>query len=426
MSQNEAKVKISGDASGAARANDQAARGIQAIGTTANKVNQDIARGTDQATAAEKKFESEVQRAINRLKQKETTARATAAAVRRMGEDGPGSTRGAVAGAGGPGVGGGMGAGRLLTGVGGGLGGQGGALMGRMGAAAAGGAALMGVVAAASLLTMALGGLTQSSEAAARAAGERVRVEQERAALEKQAQQQLGQTALAVSSKHGTSAARLAMQGVSIDAVRATGDRTGADAGQALELASLLRGLGPELRKQIEQAFVDAEKLGGSGLDAARSLSVMARESGGSLGNMSRGDMARMGLGSYGDQFSDQEINRGLNRPTREGENLASLRRSRGRQSLAELGTLTDASAIQAADVGTREAAAAAADPLTAALGKHTEVLRDQIAVMNAMAAEEGPLVRGLKDLAAAIKGGGGSYTTQAARQRAVIAGAGG
>lgn len=419
---NEAKVRIGGDAGGATRATDQTRKGLQGVGDEAQKAGQKAKEGAEQAAAGEKKFESQVQLTIQKLKAKETQAKATEEAMKRLGKAetpaGPGApgVRGVMAMGGPPTVGGGApgGIAQGLAKVGGGAGAALGALGNAVPALAAVGVAAVG-------LKLGFEALRASSELAAKTAGDTVRLEQQRNTLIEAATKQLGQSTLSASAEGGGALRQFVARGGSISQAQDIAARTGTNAGQASQIGATVAGLDEQSKKVIMQAVADAVRLG---VDPVKTAEALRDSSKGGLGDMDR-EAALRNAGSLFDSFSGQQLKQSFG--NREGDlnRLQDLSGFAGRESRAAFGNLTKDAAVNAAESTTAEAARKTADPITAALSEHSKILKKEIEVLEAMGRAEHPLIRGLNDLTASLRGSGGSYANQAARQRGVNAAAG-
>ena len=421
----EAKVRIGGDASGATKATDQTRKGVQGLADDSQKAGKKMATAAELAASAEKKFESEVQRTIARLKGKETQAKATEEAMKRLGKaqtpGGPGMPGRSAMAIGGPPTVGGVAPGGIAQGISR-IGGAGGAAFGGIASSlAAASPALAAVGIAAVGLKLGLDALRASSELAAKTAGETVKLEQQRNTLIEQATRQLGANTLNAAAEGGGGLRQFIAKGGSISQVQDIAGRTGLGAGQASQVAGQVAGLDEQSRKVIVQAVADAVRLG---VDPVKTAEALRGSSNGGLGEMDR-EAALRNAGNLFDNFSGQQIQQSLG--AREGDlnRLQDLSGFAGRESRAAFGNLTKDNAINAANSTTAEAARKTADPITAALSEHAKMLGKEIAVLEAMGRGEHPLIRSLNDLTASLRGGTGSYAGQAQRQRAINTAAG-
>jgi hypothetical protein len=425
MPQNRAVVKIDGKGTGAKRAADMAAKGLQSLGKTGKKTGDDLARASESAAKAEKKFEAEVQKSIQALQRKETRAKATAEAEKRLGIGPVGAQGGGARGRpvlrGGRPAAAAPGGGRVRSifeaasrggGAVGGVLGQGASALG---AATPAMVALGGAAVAA---TTALAALTAASDRAAEAAGEQARLSIQRREAVRQAQDQVGGTAVNAAAAGGSRLRQLVGQGVSLGQIANTADRVGIGTGQAAELASLTKGLSVELRNRVEQAFSDANRLGGSGLDAARFASTEIRDTGG-LGNLSRSELALQGIDGGAGTFGSSEVSRRLRNP--DLIRLAQFERFGSRQNRAEFRTILDQGNLANADAGTQRAAERTRNPVRAALDDINKAQSQAVEVLEAQADASFQSVELLKDIKAAIVGGEGSFGRRAAAQREFI-----
>ncbi len=412
---NEAKVKFTGDAAGVGQASDKATSGIKGVGAAAKQMGTDATAAADGATKAEFRFEQEIQKSIQKLKQKETQTKATAEAMKRLGIA-QNSTREAVAGpngAAGPG-----GAGRIVQAFGRVGGVAGGALSG-IGAGLSAGGPLLAAAGAAIALKVGFEALLAVGQRRAEQEARIVALENERAAAIKAGTIELGRNAIAAAQSLGTVGKQALVRGTSIASIDGLAARTGAGPQDAAEIAGMLVGLGPEIRKKIEQAVRDANTLGGSGVEAARALSAEARTDGG-FGNQSRADLARRGLGSFGDTLSDPQITSGLRNS--DLQNISTLDRAGNRGARAGISLLNNADAtIAAQDNGVRDENRVT-DPVGTSLKEISTLHAKEVDLLERQAASAGLMVGLLQDISSKLRGGAGSYGTQAANQRAALA----
>lgn len=423
---NEAKVRIGGEAGGATRATDQVRGGLKGLGNDAEKAGNQAKRAAEQAALAEKKYEAEVQRAVLRLKSKEAQAKATEEAMKRLGK------AQAPAGAGAPGVRGVMAMGPPPT-VGGVAAGGVAQALGRVGGSAGSSFAALGgglnstVPALAALSVAAVGvkvgldALRASSELAAKTAGDTVRLEQQRNALIEAATKTLAQSTAAAAAEGGGDLRSAIARGGSISQVQDLAGQTGLNAGQASAVAAQMAGLDEQSKKVIAQAVADAVRLG---VDPVKTAEALRGSSKGGLGDMDR-EAALRNAGNLFDNFSGQQIQQSLSWRDGDLNRLQDLAGFAGRESRAAFGNLTKDAAVGAVDSVTADGARRAADPITAALADHAKILKKEVEVLEAMGRAEHPLIRGLNDLTAVLRGGPGSYATQAQRQRGVNTAAG-
>lgn len=421
---NEAKVRIGGDAAGAVKAGTEARTSIKATGDQAQTTGKQMVTAAEQAAQAEKKYESEVQRAIQRLKQKETQAKATTEAMKRLGQ----AEAPAGAGLGGPrsvmsmgppaGPGGELIAAKGLSRIGGAAGGAFSALSAGL---ASGVPALAALGVGAIALKVAFGALQASSELAAKTAGETVKLEQQRNSLIEAATKQLGQSTMNAAAEGGGNLRQFIAKGGSISAAKDIADRTGLNAGDASAVAAQTAGLDDQSKKVIMQAVADAVRLG---IDPVKTAEALRSSSKGGLGDMDR-EAALRNAGNLFDNFSGQQLQQSFG--SREGDlnRLQDISGYSTRESRAAFGNLTKDSAVAAADGTSADAARRAADPITAALSDHAKILKKEVEVLEAMGRAEHPLIRSLNDLTASLRGSAGSYAGQAARQRGINTAAG-
>ncbi len=422
---NEAKVRFTGDASGAGQAADKTVGGVNKVTAATEKMGKVGVAASDQAAAAEKKYEQEVQKTIQRLRNKETQAKATTEAMKRLGmSEGGGSTRGAVAGIGPNGAEAPGNAGRIVGALGKIGGPLGGGLAG-IGSGINAGGPIMAAAAGAVALKVGFDALLAVGEKRAEQERTIIGLEQERADAIKAGKAEQGRNVIAAAQALGQVGRQALVKGANIDVMQGIGARTGATAEQSAEIGGLLVGLSTEVRKQIEQAFSDAERLGGSGIEAARTLSSDARSAGGTLGTQSRGDLARAGLGAFGDSLSDQAINRALN-PSRDLDNAEAVRRAGTRAGRAAQGLIANGDAVINAQDAAGKDADRVSDPVAANLKDIAEKGAKQVEALERQAIAAGMMVELLQDISRGLRGGAGSYSGQAERLRGAQAAAGG
>ena len=424
MAGNEAKVKFTGDATGAAAAADKASQGLKNVGGAAKQMGQDATKAADDAAKAELRYEQEVQKSIQKLKQKEQATKANTEAMKRLGmaEKEANSTRGAVAGLGNAG-GGGVGAGRLVQGMGRIGGAAGGALSGIGAGLAAASGPLIAVAVAAAGLKIGFEALLAVGQKRAEQEARIVALENERADAIKAGTTELGNNAIAAAQALGIEGKRALARGTSIQSIDGVAGRTGLAPSQAAEVSGLLVGLSDELRKKIEQAVKDSTMLGGDGVEAARTLSAEAR-SDGNFGTQSRGDLARRGLGGFGDSLSDQQITAGLRNS--DLANIQAVDQAGTRGTRAGISLINNQGAIIAAQDNGVAAAKKMSDPVGVALKEISDRNGRAVELLERQAAATGLMVALLQDISAKLKGGPGSYAAQAAEVRAAMAAAGG
>lgn len=422
----EAKVRIGGDAGGAVRATDQTRKGIKDTGDQATTSGKQMVTAAEQAAQAEKKFEAEVQRTIQRLKNKETQAKATEEAMKRLGKaeapGGPGMSgpRGVMA-MGAPPTMGGVapgGVAQSLARVGGGAGSTFAALGGGLGNAVP---ALAALSVAAVGVKVGLDALRAASEHAAKTAGETVKLEQQRNLLIEAATKQLGASTMAAAAEGGGNLRQFIAKGGSISQAQDIAGRTGLNTGDASAVAAQVAGLDDQSKKVIMQAVADAVRLG---VDPIKTAEALRASSKGGLGDMDR-EAALRNAGNLFDNFSGQQIQQSLHASSGDLNRLQDLSGYGTRESRAAFGNVTKDAAVAAADGTSADAARRVADPITAALSEHGKILKKEIEVLEAMARAEHPLIRGLNDLTATLKGGPGSYRRQAGQQRDIQTAAG-
>jgi hypothetical protein len=421
---NDAKVRFTGDATGAGQAADKAAGGVKKVTQAVETMGHEVVKANEAAARAEKQFEQEVQKSVQRLQKKETQAKATTEAMKRLGmAEGGGSTRGALAG-GGPNAGEGPGNAGRIVGALGKMGGPAGGALAGIGAGMAAGGPILAAAAAAVSLKVGFDALIAVGEKRAEQERAIIALEHERIDAIKAGKAAQGHSAIAAAQALGQVGRQALVKGANIDVMQGIGERTGATPEQAAEMGGLMVGLAADVRKQIEQAFIDAERLGGSGMEAARSLSADAREAG-HLGTMTRGDRARAGLGSFGDSLSDHEINRALN-PSRDLDNADALRRAGTRAGRAGQGLIANGEAVLNAQDAAQKDAARVSDPVAASLKEISDKSTRQVEALERQAIATGKVVELLSDISRGVRGGAGSYGGQAERLRAALAAAGG
>jgi hypothetical protein len=412
---NEAKVRIGGDAKGATGATDAVAKSLKGAGDAATKAGKQSADAADLAAKAELRHEAEVQKAIQRLKQKESQANATAEAMKRLGIASDRSSRAAVSA---PMAGGGggftlAGGAQGLARLGGAAGGVAGGLASSLGNAVP---AVMALGIGAAAVGVSLRALSAASERQAVLAGDIVKAEQARQAVIEQGTKQLGANALGASMEGGAALRGAIARGGSIGGIAALGDQTGTSASQAAEIADAIRDITGEDRKAVIEAVRNSVKLGVDPVKTAQELAgFSARNKKGDLAAMDR--LSVLGnAGNLFDNFSDVDIaNATASGPGRDFDlsALHSLAEFSTRGSRAGLATLTP-EGVRAADATTAEGARRIADPIGTALSEHAKQLKREVDVLEAMAKAEHPLIKGLTDLTAALRGGRGSYAQQA------------
>lgn len=418
----QAKVRIDGDASGATRANDQTVKSLKNTGTVAQETGKKMQTAAEQAAAAEKKYEGEVQKAIQRLKNKETQAKATEDAMKRLGlaaNASTGNSRAAFTGA--PPTVGGVAPGGVAQGLAK-IGGAGGAALGAIGSSLSAAAPALAAVGVAAVgLKVGLDAVRAASEQQAKTIGETVKLEQQRNDVIKEGTKQLAATTLNAAAEGGGALRSFIAKGGSISQVQDIAARTGLSAGQASQVGEQVAGLDEQSRKVIIQAVADAVRLG---VDPVKTAEALRASSKGGLGDMDR-EAALRNAGNLFDNFSGQQIQQSLS--SREGDlnRLQALAGFSTRESRAGFGVLTKDAAINAADATTADAAKRTADPITAGLAELDKTLKKEIEVLEAMGKGEHPLIRSLNDLTASLRGGSGSYASQAMRQRSIANAAG-
>jgi hypothetical protein len=422
---NEAKVRIGGDATGASKAADATVKGIEKVAASGKKAGKDLAAASIDGAKAEKQYEAEVQKVINRLRQKEVTAKATAEAMNRLGmaESKAGGGGGSRSFLSRPPAGheAGFEAERYERGIkrfGGPLGKLGGEAFGVLGVVSGPFAALAGIAGG---LGVAFEALKVSSERTSEKLGEEAKAEQQRAELIKNALKELGATALGASSEGGSALRQAVARGVDIRDVQALAERTSTSNAQASQIAGYTQGLPEASVNAIEQAVRDAIRLGVDPVQTAAELRGVSA-SGSYLGGMKRDELLRS-AGNLFNDFSDTDLLRGTSTANGGANVLQSLSSYATRDSRAGLSTLTNAAAINAADTSTAEEARRKADPINAAMTDLAKTMKDEVKVLEAMAKGEHPLIKGLTDLTAAIRGGQGSYGAQASAARERLAG---
>lgn len=422
----QAKVRIGGDAGGATRATDQTRKGIKDTGDQAKVTGDQMVRAAEQAAIAEKKYESEVQRAVQRLKNKETQAKATEEAMKRLGKvQAPGGAaapgpRGVMA-MGPPPTVGGAAPGGIAQALGR-IGGQAGATFGALGGGLNSAVPALAALSVAAVgVKLGLDALRASSELAAKTAGETVKLEQQRNQLIEAATKTLAANTANAAAEGGGNLRSAIARGGSISGVQAIADSAGLNTGQASAVAAQLSGLDEQSKKVITQAVADAVRLG---IDPVKTAEALRASSKGGLGDLDR-ESALRNAGNLFDNFSGQQIQQSLSWRDGDLNRLQDVSGYAGRESRAGLGNLSKDAAINAVNSTTADAARRASDPISAALADHGKILKQEIEVLEAMSRAEHPLIRSLNDLTAVMRGGPGSYATQAQRQRGVNAAAG-
>lgn len=419
----EAKVRIGGDAQGATRATDAVTKGLKGTGDQATKSAKQAADGAAYAAKAELQYESEVQKAIQRLKQKETQANATSEAMKRLGMESSKSTRGALAAPLGGAGGGGGGIAQGLSRLQGPAGSFAAGLANSIGSASP---AIAGLGILAAGVGVSLRALSAASERQAQLAGDIVKAEQARKDIITAATKQLGANALGASAEGGAALRSAIAHGGSIAGVQALGNETGTSAGQAAQIGDVIRSVAEQDRAAVLEAVRNAVKLGVDPVQTATELAgFSARNKPGDLNAMNP-LAVMMNAGNLFDNFSDSQLNQatlhGMPGQDQDLATLESLSNFSTRGSRAGLSTL-NAAGVRAADDATAEDARRTADPIGTALSEHSKQLKREVDVLEAMAKGEHPLIRALNNLAAGLGRGQGSYNDQAARLRAVNGG---